>query len=452
MGKMASSRRVLVASLIGSAIEWFDYFLYGTLASLVFGRAFFPSEDPTVGVLLAYLTFALTFVVRPFGGIVFAHIGDRLGRKTALVMTLSMMGLGTALIGVLPTYETVGLAAPLALVALRIVQGIGIGGEWGGALLLAYEHAPEDRKGLFGSIPQTGVTLGMLLATICVALVSLLPEKDFQTWGWRLPFAVSAVSVAIGLWLRREIDETPDFTAAPPESSEPLPLLSVLRDNWREVLVAICAKCVETAPFYIFTVLLIGYATEKLGLGRLTALNAVTLGALIASIAIPCYGALADRFSRKSVFLLGSAALGLFAVPYFMLLDLRSVAGLLGATVVGFGLIWPAVTAVLGTMMSDMFPPRIRFTGITLGYQIGAALVGGTAPMAATLLLRMDGGNWRFVALYIIGSAAVSFGAVIGWLRFAHATPPREPVVANKVHSAETGRRERHGSVLANPQ
>jgi len=408
------NRKILLSSLIGSAIEWFDYFLYGTLAALIFSKQFFPSHDPMAGTLLAYLTFSLTFIVRPFGGIVFAHIGDRLGRKTALVATLSMMGVGTAMIGLLPTYDSIGVAAPILLVLLRIVQGIGIGGEWGGALLLAYENAPESRKGLFGSIPQVGVTIGMLLSTLCVSLVSLLPDEAFQSWGWRLPFALAGVTVVVGLWLRRAIGETPEFAASREEQKEEvLPVVQTVRDHWREVLIAICAKSVETAPFYIFTVLLISYATGILGMSRLVALNAVTIGAVVASLMIPLAGALSDRIGRRATYVTGCIALALFAWPYFQMLDRRTALSLIVATIIGFGLIWPLVTAVLGTLMSDLFPAEVRFTGITLGYQIGAALVGGTAPMIATWILASDGGNWRFIALYIVLSAVISLAAVL---------------------------------------
>src|SRR5882672_2866390 len=270
------ARRVLLASLIGSAIEWFDFFLYGTAAALVFNKLFFPTADPLVSLLLSYLSFALPFFIRPLGGVVFAHIGDRVGRKKTLVLTLTFMGVGTMLIGLLPTYASVGVAAPILLVTLRLIQGIGLGGEWGGAVLLAFENAPPGRKGLFGSIPQSGVTIGMLLSTLFIGMASLLPDSAFMAWGWRVPFVLSAGLVLLGLWIRNGIDETPDFRALQTAGRiARYPLLEVLRSHRRQVVTAILVKFSETGSFYIFAVFFVGYATKELGYPRLTALVAV---------------------------------------------------------------------------------------------------------------------------------------------------------------------------------
>ena len=230
------SKRVLVASLVGSSIEWFDYFLYGTVAGLVFNKIFFPAEDPTVGLLLSYASFALAFFIRPLGGIIFSHIGDKIGRKRTLVLTLSLMGGATAAMGLLPTYETIGIMAPILLIALRLIQGIGLGGEWGGALLLAYEYAPENKKGLFGSIPQMGVTIGLLLGTLVMSLMTLMPDDAFMVWGWRIPFILSAILVIFGLWIRKGIDETPEFKKVQEKGEvAKVPLFETMRTHWREV-------------------------------------------------------------------------------------------------------------------------------------------------------------------------------------------------------------------------
>lgn len=407
-------RRALVASLTGSSIEWFDYFLYGTAAALVFNKLFFPNFDPVVGLLLAYLSFSLTFFIRPIGGVLFAHIGDRIGRKKTLVITLSLMGGATVLIGCLPTYEHIGVWAPILLILLRVIQGLGIGGEWGGALLLAYEYAPANRKGLFGSVPQVGVTLGMLLATMAVSLMAMLPEEDFLSWGWRVPFVLSAGLVFLGLWIRHGLDETPDFKKAKASGNvSKMPVVETLRNHWREVLIAAGLKVVETAPFYIFSTFVVSYAVNNLGYQKVSALNAVMIGALVASLMIPVMGWLSDRIGRKRVYIGGILAIALFIVPYFMLLDTRTQWGITVATVIGFGVLWAPVTAVLGTLSSEIFSTRVRYTGITLGYQLGAALAGGTAPLIATWLLSEYKGDWLSVALYMLATVAISLVAIL---------------------------------------
>jgi metabolite-proton symporter len=408
------NRRVLFASLVGSAIEWFDFFLYGSATAIVFNRLFFPATDPLVSLLLAYLSFALPFFIRPLGGVIFSHIGDRVGRKRTLVLTLSLMGGGTTLIGFLPTYATIGVVAPVLLVLLRLFQGIGLGGEWGGAVLLAYEYAPPERRGFFGSIPQSGVTLGMLLSTVFIGLASLLPDEQFLSWGWRIPFVLSAGLVALGLWIRNGIDETPDFTKLQTEGRVArFPVLDLLRTCRREVLTAIFVKFGETGSFYMFAVFLISYATTTLGYPRATTLTAIAVGAFVATVTIPLCGLLSDRLGRRKVFLAGSAGLVAFSGPYFWLLSQRSTFCIVVASVIAIGLIWPLVTATLSTLLAEMFQPQVRYSGISFGYQIGGALVGGTAPLVGTLLLAADHGRWRWIACYIASISLVSFIAVI---------------------------------------
>ncbi|WP_396328366.1 MFS transporter [Burkholderia anthina] len=405
--------RVLAASLAGSAIEWFDYFLYGTVAALVFNKLFFPNFDPIVGLLLSYLSFSLTFFVRPIGGVVLSHIGDRIGRKKTLVLTLSMMGSATVLIGCLPTYGMIGAWAPVLLVLLRIIQGIGISGEWGGALLLAYEYAPKHRKALYACVPQLGVPLGMLLATLAMTLMSLLPDQDFLSWGWRVPFVLSAALVFLGLWIRRGIGETPEFSEAKKRGRvERAPIVETLRHHWRGVLVATGAKIVETAPFYVFTTFVVSYATGTLTYNRVTVLNAITLAAVVTCIAVPFMGWLADRVGSRIVYLGGAVLMAAFAGPYFMLLDIGRPWAITLATVVSVGVIWAPIVATLGTIMARIFTTEVRFTGITLGSQIGAAVAGGTAPLIATWLLRASNGSWVSVAVYIVACAAISFVSV----------------------------------------
>lgn len=389
---LRKNKKVLIASLTGSSIEWFDYFLYGTAAALVFNKIFFPMVDPVIGLILSYLSFSLTFFIRPVGGVLFAHIGDRIGRKKTLVLTLSLMGGATVTIGLLPTYDTIGMWAPALLILMRIIQGMGIGGEWGGALLLAYEYAPEKRKGFFGSIPQAGVTIGMLMATFIVSLMTLFSEEDFLSWGWRIPFLLSSVLVLLGLWIRKDIDETPDFQKVKKSGQvAKTPLRDTVKQHWREVLIAAGLKVVETAPFYIFSTFVVSYATTTLAYQKSQALEAVTLGALVATIMIPLMGLLSDKIGRQRM----------YAVSVFVL-----------ATVIAFGVLWAPVTAVLGTLCSEIFSANVRYTGITLGYQLGAALAGGTAPLIATGLLAKYDGDWVPVAWYLCVTVAISLIAI----------------------------------------
>ncbi|MCK7443175.1 MFS transporter [Enterobacter roggenkampii] len=420
---LRKNKKVLIASLTGSAIEWFDYFLYGTAAALVFNKIFFPMVDPVIGLILSYLSFSLTFFIRPIGGVLFAHIGDRIGRKKTLVLTLSLMGGATVMIGLLPTYEMIGLWAPALLILMRIIQGMGIGGEWGGALLLAYEYAPEKRKGFFGSIPQAGVTIGMLMATFIVSLMTLFSEEDFLSWGWRIPFLLSSVLVLLGLWIRKDIDETPDFQRVKASGQvAKAPLRDTLKNHWREVLIAAGLKVVETAPFYIFSTFVVSYATSTLTYQKSQALEAVTLGALVATIMIPLMGLLSDKVGRQRMYAISVFVLGLFIVPWFMLLNTGTTWGIVLATVIAFGVLWAPVTAVLGTLCSEIFSANVRYTGITLGYQLGAALAGGTAPLIATGLLAKYDGDWVPVAWYLAVTVTISLIAIFCASRVKRAT------------------------------
>ncbi|SEI82540.1 metabolite-proton symporter [Bhargavaea ginsengi] len=406
-------RRVLIASLVGSSIEWFDYFLYGTVAALVFNTMFFVAEDPSIGLILAYASFALSFFIRPLGGVIFSHIGDRIGRKKTLVLTLSLMGIATFAMGLLPTYYAIGIWAPILLITLRLIQGLGIGGEWGGAMLLAVEYAPKEQRGFFGSVPQMGVTIGMVLGTLALSVMTLLPEDAFMSWGWRVPFLLSALLVIFGLWIRKGIEETPSFKKVQAEGSAPkVPLVHTLKHHWREVLIAVGAKVVETAPFYIFGTFVVSYATSNVGHTNSEVLNAVMVATIITTILIPIMGKLSDKVGRKPLYIWGAVGMILFAFPYFWMLHEGSNIMMFLATIIGLGIIWAPITAVLGTMFSEIFSAEVRYTGITLGYQIGAAVAGGTAPLIATALLMQFNNSYVPVALYIIFTAVVSLVAI----------------------------------------
>lgn len=409
-----TSIKALAASLIGSSIEWFDYMLYGTAAALVFNKLYFPSEDAVVSLLLSYLSFALPFFIRPLGGIIFSHIGDKIGRKKTLVMTLSLMGGSTVLIGCLPDYSTIGVWAPVLLILLRCIQGLGIGGEWGGALLLAVEYSDKKNRGFFGSIPQMGVTIGMMLGTLSLSLMSLLPDSSFMAWGWRVPFILSAVLVFLGLWIRGGLDETPAFKEAQKTGNTvKIPIVDTFRYHWKEVLVTVGAKVVETGPFYIFGTFVVSYCTNYQSFEKNTVLNAVLLAALVATVLIPISGKLSDKIGRKPLFVGGAIAIAVYAFPYFWMLNQGSVALMVAATVIGLGIVWVPTTAVLGTMFSEIFSTKVRYTGVTMGYQLGAAIAGGTAPLIATWLLSEFNDSYVPVAVYVILTAVISLVAII---------------------------------------
>lgn len=331
------------------------------------------------------------------------------------------MGGATVLIGLLPTYEMIGVWAPILLITLRCIQGLGIGGEWGGALLLAVEYSPKKKRGLFGSVPQMGVTIGMLMGTLAISVMSLLPDEQFMAWGWRVPFVLSAVLVFLGLWIRKSLDETPSFKEAKESGNiAKFPLFDTFRYHWRSVLIAVGAKIVETGPFYIFSTFVIAYTTTYLTFDRLTALNAVTIGTLAATLMIPLMGSLSDKVGRKPVFICGTIGMILFAFPYFYLLSLGSTLWLFVATVVALGVFWAPVTAVLGTMFSEIFSANVRYTGVTVGYQIGAAVAGGTAPLLATYLLNTFNNSSVPISLYIILAGIISIIAVLATRETRH--------------------------------
>jgi metabolite-proton symporter len=394
--------KALVASLIGSSIEYYDYLLYGTVAALVFNKLFFPNFDPKVGLLIALASFGIPYFFRPLGGVIFSHFGDKFGRKKSLVFTLGIMGISTALIGFLPVYESIGVLAPILLVILRLIQGIAVGGEWGGAVLLAVEYADKKKRGFAGSIPMMGAAVGMILATATMGLLRLLPDEQFLSWGWRVPFIGSLALVFLGLWIRNGLEETPDFQKAKDEGVvSKLPIVDTFKYHWKEIILTTGAKAIETAPFYIFATFGISYATNTLKMPEGPVLNAVTIGTLISLVMIPLMGRLSDRVGRKKVFVAGTLGVIVFSMPYFFLLSKKSILLLTIAVMIGYAL-WSVITAVLGTMFSEMFSAEVRYTGISVGYQLGAAIFGGTAPLIATSLVAAFHGSWVPAAIYLM--------------------------------------------------
>ena len=410
MTRPPSIRLVALASLVGTAIEWYDFYLYGTAAALIFNRLYFPTFDPLTGTLAAFGTYAAGFLARPIGGIIIGHYGDRVGRKSMLVLTLVIMGLATFGIGLLPTYAQIGPWAAVGLVTLRLAQGFGVGGEWGGAVLMAVEHAPAGSRGFYGSWPQMGVPAGLLLSSFAFVLLSRLPEDQFLSWGWRLPFLLSILLVGVGLVIRLRILETPAFLRVKETGAESrLPIVDLLRTHRREVLLAIGARMVENGAFYIYSVFLLVYGTQKVGLDRQTLLTGILLGAACLLPAVPVCGWLSDRLGRRPVYLFGACFTAVWAYPLFRLVDTGSTP-----------LVWLAVVVALvfghapmygpqAAFFAELFGSRVRYSGASLGSQLASVLAGGLSPFIATALLPYGRGA---LAAYIIGMAIVTIIAV----------------------------------------
>ncbi|GAA1244306.1 MFS transporter [Kitasatospora nipponensis] len=411
--------RVVGASLIGTTIEWYDYFLYGTAAALVFGKVFFPTADPLTGTLLSFLTYAIGFAARPLGALVFGHFGDRIGRKKLLVVSLLMMGGATTLIGCLPTYHQVGAAAPVLLTALRLVQGFALGGEWGGAVLLVSEHGDQRRRGFWASWPQGGAPAGNLLAAGVLSLMtSVQSDADFVAWGWRVPFLLSALLVMVGLWIRLSVDESPIFrqaqaAAAAREAAGPVertPLVGVLRHHWRDVLIAMGARMAENISYYVMTTFVLVYAVQHAHFHKQSALNAVLIGSAIQFTLIPLFGALSDRVGRRPVYLVGAAGVGAWAFVFFGLVDTHGFPQLVLAVTVGL-VFHSAMYAPQAAFFSELFATRLRYSGASIGAQFSSVAAGAPAPLIATALLK-DYGHATPIALYVAIASVVTLIAV----------------------------------------
>ncbi|SMG56033.1 MFS transporter [Paraburkholderia susongensis] len=406
--------RVAAASMAGTAIEAFDFLAYGTAAALVFNKLFFPSLDSATGTLAAFGAFASGLFARPIGGIIFGHFGDRLGRKSILILSLLLMGICTVLIGLLPTYGSIGIWAPILLVALRIGQGASFGGELGGAVLMAVEHAPARLKCFYGSLPQVGAPIGILMSSGAFALMNLLPSDSFMSWGWRIPFLASGALIAVGVFIRMKVDETPDFVAVTSQRKvASMPARDVLVSHWRPLLLAIGGKLAEVTLIYTIIVFSISYATSHLGFSRGNALSAVILGSLCQAVTIPLFGWLGDRVGARRLYIVGTLLLAVMAVPLFSAMESGSLALYTLAAVVALALNYAIIFGPQSSLYAAQFPPELRYSGISIGIQFAAALGGGLAPLiAATLVARYGGIGSVGVYLSVLGVV----GAVSAWL------------------------------------
>jgi len=406
-------KRVVVSSVIGTAVEWYDFLVYGTATALVFNKLFFPMSDPALGIIAAFGTYAVGFLARPLGAAIFGHFGDRVGRKAMLAMTIIIMGLGTFLIGLLPTYDQIGIAAPVLLVLLRLLQGIGLGGEWGGAVLMVVENAPARNRGLLGSMVQIGWPIGNLAAIGIFAALSQVPDSDFLAWAWRIPFLISIVLVGVGLYIRLQLDETPVFREIEAKNEvAKLPLVEILTQHRRSFFTAVGLKLSEVSYAIIVGVFSISYVTGHLAMPRSVIINAILVSAAVALLIIPVFGWLSDRIGRKTMFYASCLFAMAFAFPLFWLLDTRDpltitltvVAAISFGQMVGF--------SVGAPWYSELFAARLRYSGASLGFQVGAA-IGGLTPFAAATFMAWTGGASWPISIYLIVVAFITFIAAM---------------------------------------
>ncbi|QTL02935.1 MHS family MFS transporter [Aquabacter sp. L1I39] len=405
----ASMRRIVWSSVIGTAVEWYDFLIYAVATALVFNKLFFPVGDPALATIAAFGTYAVGFLARPLGAAIFGHLGDKHGRKAMLASTIIIMGLGTFCIGLLPTYEQIGIAAPILLILLRFLQGIGIGGEWGGAVLMVVENAPPKKRGLFGSLVQVGNPIGNLAALGIFAVASQMPESEFITWGWRIPFLLSILLIGVGLFIRLRLEETPAFRQLKAKQEVArMPVLEIFAHHRRPFFTAVGLKIAEISYASIAGVFVISYATQKLGMPRATILNGVMASSFIALFSIPFFGWLSDKWGRKTMFYLSCLFCMGFAFPMFTLLDTKDPWIVTATVVVAISFGQMVMFGIGAPFYSELFTARLRYSGASLGFQIGAAISGGLTPFIAASLMTWSGGATWPISLYLIVCALIT--------------------------------------------
>jgi MFS family permease len=414
------ARKAGIAALIGTMLEWYDFLIYGTAAALILNKLFFPGENALAGTLAVFATYAVGFAARPIGGIVLGNMGDKYGRKRMLQLTLVLMGIATTAIGLLPTYATIGVFAPILLLVLRIVQGFAAGGEYAGAVVLAVEHGNQTRRGAAGAWAPTGYALATLLATGVFQLATLLPDDAFASWGWRVPFLLGAVLLVVGYIIRSRIEETPVFIEAEKlEEAEQIhtgryPVLAAIKKQPRAFFVIIGTRLAENSFAYLFPVFGVAYATTHLGVDKSWTLLAVVISAAVEVVMVPTWAILSDRIGRRPVYAAGAVASALWLIPFFLLLETRNFGAILVAFVIGFGILYPAMLAPQAAYFAEMFNTKMRMSGFAFSRELGSVLAGGILPFIATAILGWSG-HWWAVAAYlglytVITLVALAFG------------------------------------------
>lgn len=410
-------RKVLIASIVGTIIEWYDFVLFAVASGLIFNKLFFPELSAVAGTMASFLTLAVGFLARPLGGLIISHFGDRKGRKPALVFTIALMGLSTFATGLLPTYEQIGILAPILLAILRLLQGLGAGAEYAGALILVSEYVPKKRKGYYTAFVLSATVVGLLIASVSFRVLSQLPSADLLSWGWRIPFFLSALLVVVALYIRWHLEETPEYVQAMKHAdanrrASALPLGEVLRKQPKTLLCGYLAMAGANAATYTLNTFALAYMVNNLGFPKTQALNVLILAAVAGIICTPIMGAISDRFGYAKVYILGTLFILLYSAPMFWLMDSRNIVLASVALIIGYGIGFGSVAGSQGAFLTDLFPTRYRYTGIAFVREINGATIAGLTPFIATWLTKLAGGESTYVVAYLMAMCLISIGAV----------------------------------------